>query len=92
MNNEFIERMIYECEKDNPFKNIKSFYKAIFDKYKVKPSSDLYKKIVNYQIDFYGSSLTYDDKEKSFRSNEDMRKITDEANARRYSRKKRKRK
>ena len=90
MNNDFIERMIYECEKDNPFKNIKTFYKTIYDKYKIKPSSELYKKIMNYQIDIYGNSLNYDSKEKSYRNNDDMRKITIRSNARRYSRKKRK--
>ena len=90
MNNDFIERMIYECEKDKPFKNIKLFYKEIYDKYKIKPSSELYKEIMNYQIDIYGQSLNYDEKEKVYRSNEDMRHITVKSNARRYSRKKRK--
>lgn len=60
MNNEFIERMIYETEKDNTFNNSYDFCKRIRDKYKIDYYlGDLYKRIINYQIDKYGCSLQY---------------------------------
>lgn len=60
MNNEFIERMIYEKEKDTAFNNSYDFCKKIREKYKIDYYlGDLYKRIINYQIDKYGASLQY---------------------------------
>lgn len=57
MNYEFIERFIFEKEKDTPFTNKETFYRIIKEKYKVAGTRDLYIKIINYQIDTYGESL-----------------------------------
>ena len=57
MNNEFIERFIFENEKDTPFGNSSEFYKMLKDKYNIDRIPDLYKKIVNYQLDYYGKTL-----------------------------------
>ena len=57
MNNEFIERFIFEQEKDLPIKNKESFYKKLKDRYNLDEMRDLYIKIINYQIDTYGESL-----------------------------------
>lgn len=57
MNYEFIERFIFEKEKDTPFRNKETFYRTIKEKYKVEGTRDLYIKIINYQIDTYGESL-----------------------------------
>ena len=55
--NEFIERFIFENEKDTPFRNGKEFYKLLKDKYKLEMIPNLYTKIVNYQIKKYGVAL-----------------------------------
>ena len=58
MNIEFIEKVIFEKEKHTPFKNISKFYDLLHKKYKLKGyHTDLYRKIVNFQIEFYGHSL-----------------------------------
>ena len=54
---EFIENFIFENEKDTPFRNGKEFYGFLRDKYKIDKSPELYKKIVNYQINKYGEAL-----------------------------------
>ena len=58
MNTEFIEKIIFENEKHTPFKNISKFYDLLHRKYKLKGyHTDLYRRIINFQIDFYGHSL-----------------------------------
>ena len=85
MNNEFIERMIYEKEKDNTFNNSYDFCKKIREKYKIDYYlGDLYKKIVNYQIDTYGSSLHY---LVDRHSTEDLYRLCRNARKRKYERK-----
>ena len=79
--NEFIENIIFENEKDKGFKNSYEFYKLLLSKYKIgKKIPDLYKRIINYQIERYGQSLDYVDK--SFTYNE-IKRINQNANARR---------
>ena len=53
----FIENFIFEIEKDTPFRNGIEFYKLLKDKYKLEKLPELYKKIVNYQINKYGEAL-----------------------------------
>lgn len=90
MNNEFIERMIFEREKDKPFRNIGTFYKYLLKEYKINNiDSDLYKRIMNYQIDTYGHSLNYDDKYELWKSEEDIERIRKNENVRKYNRKRR---
>ena len=58
MNTEFIEKIIFENEKNTPFRNIRVFYAILHNKYKLKGyHTDLYRKIINYQVDKYGHSL-----------------------------------
>ena len=57
MNYEFIEKFIFEKEKDTPFMNELNFYNFIKEKYRTKVNRDLYIKIINYQINTYGESL-----------------------------------
>lgn len=61
MKDNFIDNYIFEKEKDLPVKNATCFYFKIKDVYKVYPSNrtELYKRIINYQVKKYGSSLQY---------------------------------
>ena len=61
MKDEFIDNIIFEKEKDIPIKNATCFYFKIKNTYKVYPSnrSDLYRRIINYQINKYGHSLQW---------------------------------
>ena len=44
-------------QKDRSFKNSQEFKKEIKSNYGLMPSSDLYRKIINYQIRTYGKQL-----------------------------------
>ena len=58
MKTEFIERILFEKEKHTPFKNIRWFYDLLHKKYNYKGyHTDLYRRIINFQIKFYGYSL-----------------------------------
>ena len=61
MNKEFIENIIFENEKDNAFGNSNYFYKKLNVRYNIRATakdySELYKRIINYQIKKYGRSL-----------------------------------
>lgn len=64
MNNEFLENFIFEKEKENNFASASYFYRTLAMKYKIKNTqkelySDLYKRIINYQVSKYGCSLNY---------------------------------
>lgn len=56
---DFKEKIIFEEYKDKAFENSSSFKKEIKDKYNYIASSDLYTRIINYQIKKYGGSLSY---------------------------------
>lgn len=60
---EFIYNLIYENEKEQVFLGSKDFYSKMGRKYKIIPDSDLYIKIVNFQINKYGTTLGYEDRE-----------------------------
>lgn len=84
MKNEFIERMIFEKEKETSFNNSYDFCKKIRDKYKIDYYlGDLYKRIVNYQIDKYGASLQY---VVETHNTEELIKLGRNASKRRYGR------
>lgn len=55
---EFKENIIFELEKNKPLKNTDTFRYKIFKTYGLRLTSDeLYKKIVNYQIDKNGITI-----------------------------------
>ena len=51
------ENEIFELEKDKPNINSDEFKKRIKDLYKYKADSNLYRRIINYQIKKYGQPL-----------------------------------
>lgn len=57
MNNDFIENVIFENEKDTSFINSRDFKVKVSYKYKTKVSSDLYYRIIRYQVNKYGEGL-----------------------------------
>lgn len=61
MKDDFIKRMIFENEKDTAFRSSGYFYKMIQEKYHIftRCYSDVYIKIINYQIKKYGQALDY---------------------------------
>lgn len=82
---DFKEKIIFENEKDSPFKSIKEFRAKIFQKYKYTTSSNLYREIINYQILKYGRSLVND---VIFMTKEDRIRLCDNNKKRRYMRRK----
>lgn len=58
MSDLFKAQVVLELEKDNAFYSSKHFRNKILEKYGFIPDSDIYKKIVNYQIDKYGETLS----------------------------------
>ena len=61
MKDDFIKRIIFENEKDTAFRSSGYFYKTIQEKYHIfsRCYSDVYIKIINYQIKKYGQALDY---------------------------------
>ena len=61
MKDDFIKCMIFENEKDTAFRSSGYFYKTIQEKYHIfsRCYSDVYIKIINYQIKKYGQALDY---------------------------------
>ena len=82
MNYEFIERFIFEKEKDTPFRNKETFYIIMKEKYRIKATRDLYAKIINYQVDKYGESLA-NSKLVEIHKREDCVRLSINANVRR---------
>ena len=58
MKKEFIDNYLFNEFKDVPFDGAKRFVKLCVDKFDIIPDSDLYRRIINYQIQEYGMSLT----------------------------------
>ena len=54
--NKYKEELIFELYKDKPLK-VNNFRKLIKEKYNMKGYFDLYRRIVNYQIQTYGIQL-----------------------------------
>ena len=52
-----VEEFIFQVYKDKPIYGAKRFKKECKDLYNYKPSSDLYARIVNYQIEKYGEMI-----------------------------------
>ena len=58
MTEDFKDQIIFNLEKDNTFYNSKKFYKVVKEKYGKEQDSELYIKVLNYQIKKYGRVLT----------------------------------
>lgn len=56
---QFKEEVVFEIEKDKPFNGVREFTYLVVRKYGFKPSSDLYRRVVNYQIEKYGTTANY---------------------------------
>ena len=52
-----IEEFIYHAYKDKAIVSADKFKKTVMKDYKVKPSSEVIRRIINYQIKKYGSTL-----------------------------------
>ena len=52
-----VEEFIFQVYKDKPIYGAKRFKKECKDLYNYKPTSDLYARIVNYQIEKYGEMI-----------------------------------
>ena len=52
-----IEEFLFQVYKDKPIYGAKRFKKECKELYSYKPSSDLYARIVNYQINKYGEMI-----------------------------------
>lgn len=82
----FINEYVFNLEKDKAFNNSNEFYKMIKDKYKMERSPELYRRIINYQIKKYGSTLeSYVD----LHSTSELIKMGQKSRKRLYFRKKR---
>lgn len=80
---EFKENIIFENEKNRAFKSSEEFKEIVNEKYKYAASSNLYRRIINYQIKKFGNSLN---SEVYYPTHEDKIKSNDNANKRRYAR------
>ncbi len=81
---DFKESIIFENEKDLPVINTDEFKLKCLKKYKYKcKTSDLPRKIINYQVKTYGKTLTLDDW--SGKTKEDMKRVNHVRNMARYS-------
>jgi hypothetical protein len=54
---QFKEQVVFELEKETPFQGKREFTFYIYRKYGFKPTSALYRDIVNYQICNYGRTF-----------------------------------
>ena len=54
---EFMYDYIYNEFKDTPLNGTHNFIKKVKDKYDIIPDSDLYRRIINYQVREYGMTL-----------------------------------
>ena len=64
MKNDYLEKVIFELEKDTQFVNCRDFYKTLVKKYQIKNYwfyREVFVRIINYQIKTYGKSLSYVD-------------------------------
>ena len=83
----FKEDLIFSIYKDKALRGARTFKSMIKEKYKVDASSDLYAKLVNYQLNVYGKYLTPNDMDyiKDFRhKNNRKRRINSESSSERY--------
>ena len=55
-----VDKLIYEAYKDRAVNGMNYFKKKIKSDYGIIPSSDLYRKIINYQIKKYWKQLNVD--------------------------------
>ena len=76
LNEKFKEDFIFSIYKDKALRGARTFKSVIREKYHINASSDLYAKIVNYQLNVYGKYLTpYDiDYIKDFRHKDNKKR------------------
>lgn len=82
---DLVEQLIFEAYKDKNIKGAGYFKKLIQANYGFKVSSDLYTKIINYQVKTYGITLNYCDRGsydkyfylKSFKNRRKQRELVD---------------
>lgn len=55
---DLVEKLIFEAFKDKYIRNAEAFRQYIKKEYNYEVSTDLYKKIVNYQVKKYGETLS----------------------------------
>lgn len=79
----FKEHIIFENEKNMAFKGIEEFKRIIYKKYKYIATSNLYRKIINYQVKNFGKSLN---NEIDLPTHEEKIRLNALANKRRYGR------
>lgn len=77
---DFKENYIFEIEKNMPQNGIKKFYIKLREKYNYKENvSDLYRRIINYQIETFGKTLEemieIPDREECYKRNRYMNKV-----------------
>lgn len=82
---DFKENIIFQNFKDTAFSSINQFKYLVYKKYHYIAGSDLYRKVVNYQVDTYGTSLNR--KDKKFTS-EHCNMLANLARNRKYNRRK----
>lgn len=56
---DFKDNIMFEEYKDKAFASVNHFKYVVYRKYKHVASSALYRKVVNYQIKTYGTTLNY---------------------------------
>ncbi len=87
MNKEFMFGVVFELEKDVPFEGTREFKWKIYRKYGFIPDGDLYRKIINYQIENYGRTFNgYKGRDfvKNFGSKSKKRRLLVKENNRKY--------
>ena len=93
---DFKLRMIFEREKDLAIESSDKFYKKLRDIYKYNGDrinlSNLYRKIINYQIKKYGTTISDSDCNYGIVTREEKRKIRRNKQAMHYNRTHKKRK
>lgn len=57
MSKDLVEELIFNAYKEKNLKNARTFKKEVYDNYKYEASSDLYKRIINYQVNKYGEAI-----------------------------------
>ena len=57
MSEDLVEELIFNAYKDKNVMSAKVFKKMVYDNFKYRASTDLYARILNYQIKKYGNTL-----------------------------------
>ena len=55
---DLVDKLIYEAYKNTPLESSEKFRKRVQNDYGVIPSFNLYREIINYQVETYGGTLS----------------------------------